>query len=122
MFDLKSNFWRASVSGKVPVTLQTQEAAEELNRLRLRARNYFRMDEYIEPFPLDPPSSPREPGVYCHYETYPAGPTPDQGQNNQQLVIERVAGNGTVSRFECSRSEAAAILKFFLNTRCEVTV
>lgn len=120
MFDLKMGDTYVSKNG--PVTLQTQEAAEEFNRLRRRPGVYFRMGEYIEPFPLDPPPGPREPGVYCHYETYPAGPVPDQGQNNQQLVIERVAGNGTVSRFECSRNEAAAILKFFLNTRCEVTV
>lgn len=83
------------------------------------------MIEHFEPFPLDPPPDHREPGVYCHYETYPAGPVPDAETGciyNQQLVIERVAGNGTVSRFECSRNEASAILKFFLNTRCEVTV
>jgi hypothetical protein len=53
--------------------------------------------------------SPRAEGVYCHWESYPPD-TPGIGLDT--LVIERVNGNETVSTFECTRVESAAIKEF----------
>lgn len=53
----------------------------------------------------------RAEGVYCHWETYP----PDAMTVHQNiLVIERVNGDQTVSRFECTRGEGLAIMSFLI--------
>jgi hypothetical protein len=57
---------------------------------------------------------PRPEGVYCHWETYP--PTGSLIPNNI-LVIERVNGDGSVTRFTCAREEAAAITDFLTPTK-----
>lgn len=51
----------------------------------------------------------RPEGVYLHWRTYPAdcAITPDN-----ILVIERVNGGGSVSRFQCAREEAVDIWRW----------
>lgn len=53
----------------------------------------------------------RAEGVYCHWESYPPE-TP--GIENNIFVAERVCGDATVARFECTRHETRALLKFLL--------
>lgn len=55
----------------------------------------------------------RAEGVYCRFETYPADMDLSDVRNNI-LVIERIAGDSSITRFECARSEAWGI-KEFLN-------
>lgn len=52
---------------------------------------------------------PRPEGVYCHWESYPPN-TPWIKDNI--LVIERVQGDGSVSRFTCARDESETIRLF----------
>lgn len=53
-----------------------------------------------------PEIDPREEGVYCRWEEYPAH------SRNFSLVIERVNGDGSVSRLECTRVESRVIAQF----------
>lgn len=53
----------------------------------------------------------RPEGVYCSWETYP----PHSGLKNNIFVIERVAGDGSVSRFECASLESEAIIDFLVD-------
>ncbi|MCU1324669.1 MAG: hypothetical protein JWN34_39 [Bryobacterales bacterium] len=60
----------------------------------------------------------RREGVYCHWETYPE----QQHGKDNILVIERVAGNGTVTTFDCAREEAATIVAFLAQAQPEAPV
>jgi hypothetical protein len=52
---------------------------------------------------------PRPEGVYLHFETYPPGAFISR---DNILVLERVNGDATVSRWSCARSEAGVIKQF----------
>jgi hypothetical protein len=52
---------------------------------------------------------PRPEGLYCSWESYPRNTF---GMSDNILVIERVDGDGTMTRFECARSETHVIFAF----------
>lgn len=52
---------------------------------------------------------PRPEGVYCRWEKYPQ---PDLGYSGRLLIIERVNGDGSVTKFSCTPDEAKKIWQF----------
>ena len=51
---------------------------------------------------------PRPEGLYCSWETLSAP------FDVYELVIERVSGDCSVTRFSCTRTEAMAIVRFLM--------